>query len=127
MGVTPTTVWEKFLLLKRGHRLSRKYHERKNHTIRILDGHLNLEVGPHREGGEIEVVPTVGPWHGVLPFPANTIHRFCAGEADVRLHHRSELPCRVLTTSVRLEDDYRRVTDIPEDPRASSVTNNLLF
>ena len=98
----------KILTINSGHRLSRKYHERKNHTIRILEGHLNLEVGPHREGGEIEVVP-LSPGMGYY-LPANTIHRFCAGDEGAVI---IEISNAGSSDSVRLEDDYKRITDIP--------------
>lgn len=98
----------KILTINSGQRLSRKYHERKNHTIRILGGHLNLEVGPHREGGEIEVV-SLSPGMGYC-LPANTIHRFCAGGEGAVIIEVSNAGS---PDSVRLEDDYRRITNIP--------------
>ncbi len=98
----------KVLTINGGQRLSRKYHERKNHTIRILGGHLNLEVGPHNEGGEIEVIALFPGMAYYLP--ANTIHRFCAGDEGATI---VEISNAGSSDSVRLEDDYRRITDIP--------------
>tara|TARA_R110000824_G_scaffold76876_1_gene194694 strand:- start:50 stop:457 length:408 start_codon:yes stop_codon:yes gene_type:complete len=98
----------KILTINGGHRLSRKYHERKNHTIRILAGHLNLEVGPHCEGGGIEAVP-LSPGMAYY-LPANTIHRFCASDEGTII---IEISNAGPSDTVRLEDDYKRITDIP--------------
>ena len=98
----------KLLTISANQRLSRKYHKIKNHTIRVLEGILNIEVGPLVEGGTVET-------HAVYPVeaffvPALTIHRFCAGAEEVRLLEISDAGS---ADSVRLEDDYRRVTQVP--------------
>ena len=98
----------KILTIGAGHRLSRKYHKIKNHNIRILAGSLTLEVGPMVEGGDVEVV-TLREGDAYF-LPALTIHRFCAGETEVKV---LELSNSGASDSVRLEDDYRRVTEIP--------------
>jgi len=101
----------KILTINGGHRLSRKYHRMKTHTIRILEGTLKLEIGPRAPGEAPEVV-TLTPgcaYH----LSARTIHRFCAGEEGVKI---IEVSNQGPSDSVRLEDDYRRltITDIPE-------------
>jgi len=99
----------KFLYIKGGHRLSRKYHRRKNHTIKVVEGTLTLEVGPHKEGGQIEIhTLDAGEAYHLAP---QTIHRFCAEGGAVTL---VEVSSQGSDDSVRLEDDYRRITDIPE-------------
>ncbi len=98
----------KILYIKGGHRLSRKYHKIKNHTIRILEGTLTLEVGPLVDGGAIESIKlTAGDAYHLQ---ARTIHRFCAEQGDVRV---VEISNHGPSDSVRLEDDYRRITAVP--------------
>ena len=104
----------KILTINANQRLSRKYHKVTNHTIRILEGTLTVEVGPFETKGEItEIKLTPGDAYHV---PAMVIHRFCAGNEGVVL---AEVSNAVSSDSVRLEDDYRRVTDIPQDIKAS--------
>jgi mannose-6-phosphate isomerase len=99
----------KILVIKEGHRLSRQYHRIKEETIMVLEGTLILEVGPSKKGGDIKRHElTAGKVFHVYP---GTIHRFCAEETDVRL---VEVSTTEINDVVRLEDDYRRVTDIPE-------------
>ena len=99
----------KLLTIRGGHRLSRKYHKTKNHTIRILEGVLTLEIGPRTEDAPVEVIKLLpGMVHCLA---AMTIHRFCAEEDDVKI---IEISNRGASDSVRLADDYRRITDIPE-------------
>jgi mannose-6-phosphate isomerase-like protein (cupin superfamily) len=99
----------KILTIKGGHRLSRKYHRIKNHTIRILEGSLTLEVGPLKPGAPVETL-TLRPGE-VCYLEAMTIHRLCANEEGVTLVEISNQGAR---DSVRLEDDYRRITKIPD-------------
>ena len=98
----------KILTIKGGHRLSRKYHRVKNHTIRILEGSLTLEVGPLSTGASVEAL-TLYPGEAYY-LEARTIHRFCADEEGVIL---LEVSSQGADDSVRLEDDYRRITKIP--------------
>ena len=73
----------KILFIKKGHRLSRQYHNVKEETIMVLDGTLVCEEGPHSVGGEItRHILQPGQIFHVSP---GTIHRFCAEENDVRL------------------------------------------
>lgn len=99
----------KLLRIHRNQRLSRKYHRMKSHTIRVLEGILTIEVGPLAEGGEVELV-SLFPGEAYY-LPARMIHRFCANAEEVLL---LELSPSGPSDSVRLEDDYRRITDIPE-------------
>jgi mannose-6-phosphate isomerase-like protein (cupin superfamily) len=98
----------KILCINRNQRLSRKYHRVKDHVVRVLEGILSIEVGPLQEGGPVETI-SVFPGEA-YHVSAMTIHRFCAGSEDVRL---LELSHSGPSDSVRLEDDYRRITQIP--------------
>ena len=104
----------KILTIHGGHRLSRKYHRVKNHTIRILSGTLTLEVGPRVTGGDITVLKLV-PGEAYY-LQSRTIHRFCAEDRDVVL---VEVSNQGASDSVRLEDDYRRIRQIPDRGRQS--------
>ena len=98
----------KILTINPSQRLSRKYHKRKNHNIRVMEGSLTVEVGPLKEGGDVQHIElTVGMVHHL---PSNTIHRLCAGPEGALL---VELSNSGPSDSVRLEDDYRRVTAVP--------------
>ncbi|HTY41351.1 MAG TPA: cupin domain-containing protein [Thermoanaerobaculia bacterium] len=89
----------KILRLEAGHALSLQYHEKKDETIYVLEGELDLEVD---EGGTMQT------------------RRLKAGEAYrirplVRHRMRADRPCRILEVSspelddvVRLEDAYGR-------------------
>ena len=104
----------KILFIKRGHRLSRQYHNVKEETIMVLEGTLVCEEGPRQEGEEvIRHVMAPGKIFHVAP---GTIHRFCAEETDVRL---VEVSTAEIQDVVRLEDDYRRITEIPAPPPSS--------
>jgi quercetin dioxygenase-like cupin family protein len=98
----------KILVIKKGHRLSRQYHRVKEETIMVLDGVLLLEKGPSHQGAELECY-TLYPGDIFHVFPG-TIHRFCAEVEDVRL---VEVSTPEISDIVRLEDDYRRITDLP--------------
>jgi mannose-6-phosphate isomerase-like protein (cupin superfamily) len=104
----------KILTISGSHRLSRKYHRIKRHNIRILEGTLTLEVGP-RKSGEAVTKVTLSPGDCYF-LGANIIHRFCAESGDVIL---LELSDAGQNDSVRLEDDYRRITEIPDKVQQS--------
>ena len=104
----------KILFIKKGHRLSRQYHRIKEETIMVLEGTLTCEAGPYFEGDTVHI-HTMKPGE-VFHLTAGTIHRFCAGEEDVRL---VEVSTPETQDIVRLEDDYRRITDIPVGPPTS--------
>ena len=104
----------KILFIKKGRRLSRQYHKIKQETLMVLEGTLICEAGPYFEGDSIHThMMEAG---SVFHIDAGTIHRFCAGEADVRL---VEVSSPEIQDIVRLEDDYRRITDIPTPPPTS--------
>ena len=98
----------KILFIKKGHRLSRQYHNAKEETIMVLDGQLVCEEGPSKENSEIiRHVMDPGDTFHVTP---GTVHRFCAEMGDVRLVEGSTPE---LGDVVRLEDDYSRVEPAP--------------
>ena len=98
----------KILFIKKGHRLSRQYHNAKEETIMVLDGQLICEEGPSEENSEIiRHVMVPGDIFHVTP---GTVHRFCAEMGDVRL---VEVSTTELGDVVRLEDDYSRVNPAP--------------
>ena len=105
----------KILFIKKGHRLSRQYHEVKEETIMVLDGTLTCEGGPYFEGDTVHTY-VMKPGE-VFHVPPGTIHRFAAEEEDVRL---VEVSTAEIHDIVRLEDDYRRIKDIPRPPPASN-------
>ena len=89
----------KFLIISAGEMLSRQYHERKEETIFVLEGTLILEIG--RDPPQRMLLQTGESYH-VKP---GTVHRFSAGEGDVKL---VEVSTPELDDVVRLEDKYAR-------------------
>ena len=74
----------------------------------VLDGVLTCEAGPYFEGDTIHFhIMKAGEIFHIAP---GTIHRFCAPEGDVRI---VEVSTSEASDIVRLEDDYRRIKDIP--------------
>jgi mannose-6-phosphate isomerase len=104
----------KILFIKKNHRLSRQYHKVKEETIMVLEGVLTCEHGPYFEGDTV-YIEIMNPGDIFHVFPG-TIHRFGAEEGDVRLVEVSSHEVQDIT---RLEDDYRRITDIPRPPPTS--------
>ena len=104
----------KILFIKKGHRLSRQYHRMKEETIMVLDGALVCEEGPRKKGDK--VIRHLMQPGDVFHITPGTIHRFCAEDEDVRL---VEVSTAEIDDVVRLEDDYRRITDIPQPPPSS--------
>ena len=93
----------KFLFIKRGHRLSRQFHEVKDETIYVLQGQLRLELG-HENDLETFILKPGDKYH-VTPL---TVHRFCASEDnDVTL---AEVSTTELNDVVRVHDDYNRTS-----------------
>ena len=80
----------------------------------VLEGTLTCEEGPSELGGKI-TRHTMNPGE-VFHITPGTIHRFCAKKNNVRL---VEVSTPEISDVVRLEDDYRRIKEIPEPPRAS--------
>lgn len=89
----------KILHIESGQKLSRQYHEKKEETIRILNGEMRLEIGliPIQE-----YQMKSGDIHHIEP---GLIHRMIAvTDCDVL-----EVSTPELEDVVRLEDDYDRV------------------
>jgi mannose-6-phosphate isomerase-like protein (cupin superfamily) len=93
----------KILILKKGHRLSLQYHERKHEVQYIDSGKIKYTLGSVDEPGKFEEV-IVGPGATVL-LPPGAIHRMEALE-DSRFF---EVSTPELDDVVRIEDDYGRV------------------
>lgn len=104
----------KFLFIKKGHRLSRQYHKVKEETIMVLEGILTCEHGPYFDGDKV-YIEIMNPGDIFHVFPG-TIHRFGAEDGDVKLMEVSSPEMQDVT---RLEDDYLRITDIPQPPPSS--------
>jgi mannose-6-phosphate isomerase len=92
----------KILILKKGHRLSLQYHERKHEVQYVDSGKIKYTLGSVDEPGQFEEV-VVGPGTTVL-LPPGTIHRMEALE-DSRFF---EVSTPELEDVVRLDDDYGR-------------------
>jgi mannose-6-phosphate isomerase-like protein (cupin superfamily) len=91
----------KILHVRAGESLSLQYHERKEETMRVLSGAVELEVGGEGEPlRRVRLGPGEG-WH----LPPGTRHRLTAlADADVL-----EASTPELDDVVRLEDRYGRV------------------
>jgi mannose-6-phosphate isomerase-like protein (cupin superfamily) len=92
----------KILILKKGHRLSLQYHERKHEVQYVDSGKIKYTLGSVDEPGVFEEV-VVGPGTTVL-LPPGAIHRMEALE-DSRFF---EVSTPELEDVVRLDDDYGR-------------------
>jgi len=104
----------KILYLKSGHRLSRQYHKVKEETIMVLEGVLLLEEGPQKDGDQM-ASHRLRPGE-IFHIPPGTVHRFCADQGPVKL---VEVSTPETKDVVRLEDDYRRITDHPAPLKTS--------
>jgi mannose-6-phosphate isomerase-like protein (cupin superfamily) len=100
----------KILEVKKGHRLSLQYHERKTETLFLLSGKVLLTLRA-LAAGETPAPSLVTPsdqsvWlpGQAIHIPPRTIHRFEALEDSVLL----EVSTPDLTDVVRLQDDYAR-------------------
>jgi mannose-6-phosphate isomerase len=89
----------KILRLSAGHALSLQYHERKDETLYVLEGHLQLLI--EEEGGMRERTLAPGETCRIRP---GTRHRLRADEPCVIL----EVSSPELDDVVRLEDAYGR-------------------
>jgi len=92
----------KILFIKKGHRLSRQYHQKKEETILVKSGTLTVEIG-RPEGGDFKCL-TLGPDNVFHVYP-QLVHRFCALISDVSI---IEVSTPFLDDVVRIEDDYKR-------------------
>lgn len=87
----------KIIIINKGHRLSRQYHDVKHETVYALKGDYFLELDGkkkvQREGSTIVI-------------PPKSVHRFEARYGRVTL---LEVSTGAVKDLVRLEDDYGRV------------------
>jgi mannose-6-phosphate isomerase len=90
----------KILFVRQGEALSLQYHEYKDETIRVLDGRMELTVGPSVEELERSILES----GGVYRIRPGTLHRMI-GLSDCRL---LEVSTPELDDVVRLEDRYGR-------------------
>ncbi len=90
----------KVIFVKKGHRLSLQYHEKKDEVMYIHEGEILLEV----EGSDGQVVPTVLRPGQCIRVPPLTRHRLAAIEDTTFF----EVSTPELEDVVRLEDDYGR-------------------
>ena len=90
----------KLLHIKKGHRLSKQYHEVKEETLYVIKGVLYNED----ENDKIIKVNVGECFH----VNVGQIHRFGAVENDVEV---IEVSTPHLSDVVRLEDDYRRIDE----------------
>ena len=98
-AATPSYVG-KILFIRQGESLSLQYHEVKEETLRVLDGQLDLRLGP--SAAELETyILTEGHVFHISP---GTVHRMSA-VTDCRL---LEVSTNHLDDVVRLEDRYGR-------------------
>lgn len=92
----------KLLILKKGHRLSLQYHERKHEVQYVQSGRIKYTLGSiDRPGDYREEI--VGPGTTVV-LPPGTIHRMEALEDACFF----EVSTPELEDVVRIEDDYGR-------------------
>ena len=89
----------KMLVIEPNQRLSLQYHEKKEETIFVLEGHL--QVWETDDDNQYMVYGTGSTFH-VTP---NQVHRFGAGSEKVKL---IEVSTPELEDVVRLSDDYSR-------------------
>lgn len=85
----------KELFMKKGHRCSLQYHERKMETIYVLKGTLGLQIGDMIKEFSIGSVITIKP---------GTIHRMIGIDDALYL----EASTNQLDDVIRIEDDYNR-------------------
>lgn len=90
----------KILHIKKGHRYSLQYHERKKETQYVLKGSCRFLVGQSADALE-EIILQPGDKLDILP---GTIHR-AEGITDVEI---LEVSTSDLDDVVKLEDDYGR-------------------
>ena len=92
----------KVLYIKKGHRLSLQYHEKKEEAIYVMQGKLFLTTIDKQTGDKVETCLEHGSSHHVYP---GDVHRFEAREEDVVL---VEVSTPELSDVIRIEDDYKR-------------------
>lgn len=91
----------KVLFIKKGGRLSLQYHEKKEESLYLLWGEVQLTR--EHSGGVMTVTRHKAGWG--VHIPAGTVHRIEAVEDSVVF----EVSTPEVDDVVRLEDDYGRV------------------
>lgn len=94
----------KILFIRKGHRLSLQYHERKEETLYLEDGILKLTLG----GKKGKLVSRIVSSGHIFHLPPRTIHRMEALQ-NCRL---IEVSTPQLKDVIRLQDDYDRATKL---------------
>lgn len=90
----------KVIFIRKGHRLSLQYHEKKDEVLYMHEGEVLLEL----EGSDGHMVSTVLQPGQCIRIPPLTRHRFKAIEDTTFF----EVSTPELEDVVRLEDDYGR-------------------
>ena len=97
----------KILTVKAGHRLSLQYHEEKEETMWVVQGHGSCVLGhrvlPLAPGACVHVHPTV--WHRLQAFPAHDHDTPSSPPEDLVV---IEVSTPHLDDVVRIHDDYQR-------------------
>ena len=91
----------KILTILPGHRLSLQYHEKKEETIYVLQGKLNIWLS---ESEENKIVLNKGAVYHVKP---GQIHRFGAPKGNT-ITKLIEVSTPELDDVIRIKDDYKR-------------------
>ena len=90
----------KLLFIREGERLSLQFHNKKDETVYLHSGRLNMQLGPDEKNlAEVEMFP--GDAQRILP---TEVHRMQALEDCVVF----EVSTPHLDDVVRLKDDYGR-------------------
>ena len=93
----------KILHINEGQRLSLQFHNKKEETIRVLSGVLEVVYSSRRDGEIKTHILREGESFHIFPL---MIHRFCATQGtDVDL---VEVSTNYLEDVERIEDDYNR-------------------
>ena len=93
----------KLVHIDEGHRLSLQYHYKKEETVRVMSGILEVVYSSSRDGKLKSAILEAGEYFHVHPL---MIHRFCATQGtDVDL---IEVSTNYLDDVERIEDDYNR-------------------
>ena len=91
----------KLIFVRAGEQLSLQYHERKDETVYVHAGRIEMEIGERGEGGRAAEI--VGPGASFRLEPG-VVHRWRAVEDSLIL----EVSTPELDDVVRLEDRYGR-------------------
>ncbi len=91
----------KRLNVRRGHRLSKQYHERKRETMMLISGEANLMLFEERGSRDIPMEP--GEAHVIEPGTVHRVEGLSEDDAVIL-----EVSTTELDDVVRLQDDYGR-------------------